>query len=77
VVSYTANAPDLYYHLPSAQHDYSGPLSFVDGHVEVRQWRNERTRQLAREKWIPNHLSLQFGDNEDLAWLRERASVLK
>ena len=69
--------PDLYYHLPSAQHDYSGPLSFVDGHVEIHRWTDGQTRELARKNWTPDHLALQFANNSDLRWLKERASVRK
>lgn len=65
----------LYYHLPSAQHNRSGNLSFVDGHVETHRWRDGTTSQLARERWIPDHLSLQYPSNPDLEWLKERASV--
>lgn len=67
----------LYYHLPSAQHDRSGTMSYVDGHVESRRWREAKTVHVAREKWIPNHFALQYPGNRDLAWLRERASIEK
>jgi type II secretory pathway pseudopilin PulG len=77
LINLTQTLRDLYYHLPSAQHDYSGPLSFVDGHVEIHRWRDPVTRELARENWTPNHLSLQFPNNVDLRWLQARASVLK
>jgi prepilin-type N-terminal cleavage/methylation domain-containing protein/prepilin-type processing-associated H-X9-DG protein len=69
--------PGLYYHLPSAEHRGSGVLTFADGHVRSRKWVDPVTSQLARQKWIPNHLSLQYPGNPDLDWLQERASVLK
>ncbi|MBX3746007.1 MAG: type II secretion system protein [Verrucomicrobiae bacterium] len=77
VISLGGWLPDLYYHLPSVQHNRSGTFSFADGHVESRRWRNAETTRLARERWIPNHIALQYPNNEDLAWLRERASVAK
>ena len=66
---------DLYYHLPSVQHAGFGTLSYADGHVEARKWKDPETTQLARQKWIPDHLSLQYPGNVDLPWIRERASV--
>jgi prepilin-type N-terminal cleavage/methylation domain-containing protein/prepilin-type processing-associated H-X9-DG protein len=65
----------LYYHLPSAQHRRSGTASFVDGHVETKRWRDPITVPEAREKWIPNHWTRWYPKNEDLRWLKERASV--
>ena len=69
--------PDLYYHLPSTQHGAAGVVSFADGHVDTHKWIDPTTTRLAREPWIPNHLSLQFPNNRDLDWLKEHASVQK
>jgi prepilin-type N-terminal cleavage/methylation domain-containing protein/prepilin-type processing-associated H-X9-DG protein len=69
--------PGLYYHLPSVSHDRSGVVTFADGHVEGHRWTDPTTTQLARERWIPNHLTLQFPGNPDLEWIQKRASVLK
>ena len=76
-VIHTGGFPGLYYHLPSAEHGPVGVVSFADGHVDTHKWIDAITIRLAREKWIPNHLSLQFQNNRDLDWLKERASVLK
>lgn len=67
----------LFYHLPSAQHTRRGNLSFVDGHVETRRWKDPTTTELARERWIPDHLSLQYPANRDLAWLQDHATLSK
>ncbi len=67
----------LYYHLPSAQHRGVGTVHFADGHVDSKRWRDPETTKLARERWIPNHLQLQFPGNPDLEWLRERATVAR
>lgn len=68
---------DLYYHLPSANHRRSGPLSFADGHVDTHRWRSEDSVKRALEGWLPDHLSLNFPNNQDLAWLKDHASVLR
>jgi prepilin-type N-terminal cleavage/methylation domain-containing protein/prepilin-type processing-associated H-X9-DG protein len=82
VVAYDSPRPGvgfkgLYYHLPSAQHRGRGNLSFADGHVETHRWKDPTTTALARERWIPDHISLQYPKNPDLAWLQERASQPK
>ena len=74
---HTGGFPGLYYHLPSVQHGPAGVVSFADGHVATHKWIDPVTTSLAREKWIPNHISLQFPNNRDLDWLKEHASVLK
>ena len=69
--------PGLYYHLPSVQHGQRGVVTFADGHVEGHRWTDPTTTRLARERWIPDHISLQFPGNPDLEWLKNRASALK
>lgn len=77
VVAINHGLTGLYYHLPSAQHRGRGNLSYADGHVETHRWRDPTTTALAKERWIPDHVSLQFPSNPDLAWLQERASQPK
>ncbi|MBL9127250.1 MAG: DUF1559 domain-containing protein [Verrucomicrobiales bacterium] len=77
VVAIDPGLKGLYYHLPSAQHGRRGNLTFVDGHVETHRWKDKETTELARERWIPDHLTLQYPGNADLAWLQERASQPK
>ncbi len=64
----------VYYQFPSMEHGGSGPISFADGHVELRRWRDPFTRQMARAEFV-THLNWAFAANEDLTWLREHASV--
>ena len=66
---------DCFFHLPSAQHDDRGVVSFADGHVESHRWIEPETTALARTNWLPNHLTIWMYGNRDLAWIRERASV--
>jgi prepilin-type processing-associated H-X9-DG protein len=64
-----------FYHYPSSLHNGSGILSFADGHVEVRRWKDPRTITpktsvsgiLAHWDWSPQ--------NADIDWLRQRTSI--
>ena len=67
----------IYYHLPSAQHQGAGALTFADGHVESHRWVEPKTVHDAQTvQWISTHLNFEPG-NRDLKWLQEHASVQK
>ena len=67
----------LYYHLPSAQHDRGGVVTFADGHIEGHRWVEQKTLQKAlNTQWITDHFNFEPG-NRDLKWLSEHASVRK
>ena len=65
-----------YYHFPSIEHDQGGVVSFADGHVEYKRWRDAYTLQMARAPFV-THLNMGFGSSADLNWLREHATVPK
>ena len=65
----------LFFHLPSAEHERGGVVSFADGHVESQKWRDAATVDQSRQKWIPNHWTLYLPGNRDLAWIKAHASV--
>lgn len=65
-----------YYHFPSIEHDQGGVVSFVDGHVEYKRWRDAYTLLMARTPFV-THLNIGFGSSADLNWLREHATVPK
>ncbi len=65
-----------FYHLPSAEHDHGGVVSFTDTHVEYHRWVEPRTITESSPNWIPNHWTLWLPANRDLQWLQARASVL-
>ena len=53
-----------------------GGVSFADGHVEYKRWRDAYTRQMARAPFV-THLNYVSDDYPDLNWLREHATVPK
>lgn len=59
--------------LPGAYHDGGAGLSFADGHVERRRWRDVRTTPpLVVGAAITDHFDSP--DNEDIGWLQERTT---
>jgi len=56
---------------PSTLHAMSGPLAFADGHAEMHQWVDSRTKVYK----LNVSISLQTG-NRDLDWLAQHASAL-
>ena len=49
---------DLFFHLPSVEHDLAGVVSFTDGHVESHKWVEASTITNAQQAWFPNHFTL-------------------
>jgi prepilin-type N-terminal cleavage/methylation domain-containing protein len=67
---------DRFFHFPATHHNRGGVLSFTDGHAESHRWRDPRTIRTAALGVKIGHDFLSPG-NRDLAWIHERASVLK
>lgn len=61
------------FHFPASHHNRSGDLSFADGHVETRRWRDPNTMLQAGPGGFLLHWA-HPADNKDLAWLREKTS---
>lgn len=65
---------DRFIHVPSSFHRNSGVVSFADGHVEAHKWLDPRTRK----NNVPGGAFIIHGEsspgNQDLKWLRERAT---
>jgi len=58
-----------FFHIPGAHHNGKGVAAFVDGHVEVLSWQDQRT--------ITNQSILHFEEsknNPDLKWLQTHAA---
>lgn len=60
--------------LPGARHNGGAVISFADGHVELKRWRDIRTKLPVQGK--PYH-AIDSPNNPDIAWLQERTSTLK
>jgi len=67
----------LFWHRPSVEHDNSGTLAFVDGHVEVHRWRDPNTIRLAQDpgNGDGNHFATVKSANQDLVWLQDHATA--
>ena len=59
----------LWSSLPASRHSGGGTLSYVDGHVELRKWKDPQTLVPVQRKFRP--VSLQT-DNQDRKWLLPR-----
>ena len=55
--------------LPAARHSGGGTLSYVDGHVELRKWKDPKTLVPVQRKYLAD---LRQTDNEDRRWLHPR-----
>ncbi|MBM3831671.1 MAG: type II secretion system protein [Verrucomicrobia bacterium] len=61
---------------PASYHNRAGGFSFVDGHSEIKRWRDARTMpKIQKGGTIP--LGVKSANNPDVLWLMERATVPK
>ena len=61
--------------LPAAYHDGATPISFVDGHVERRQWIDPSTKPPALPDAAHLPYAVPASEGHDFRWLMERTSV--
>jgi prepilin-type N-terminal cleavage/methylation domain-containing protein/prepilin-type processing-associated H-X9-DG protein len=66
---------DFFFNWPNSSHSRGGVVSFADGHVDYHRWRDQRTIT-AYSADYHDHQD-QSPNNQDLYWLRERATVKK
>jgi len=64
---------EAFFNFPNSSHNRGGVASFADGHVEYHRWRDQRTIT-AYSPDYHQHQDISAG-NQDLAWLRERATI--
>jgi hypothetical protein len=58
---------------PASYHNRAGGLSFVDGHSEIRKWRDARTMPTLRPRQGLS-LNVSSPNNPDVFWLMERTT---
>jgi|ERR1051325_9491520 prepilin-type N-terminal cleavage/methylation domain-containing protein/prepilin-type processing-associated H-X9-DG protein len=66
---------DYFFNFPGSSHNRRAVISFTDGHVDTHKWTDPRTLA-ARSTDYHQHSDASPG-NLDLAWLRERTTVLR
>jgi len=68
------NQPNLtqFGDVPASYHNGAGGVSFVDGHVETRRWRDPRTVSPQAPAWMFGPISSP--NNPDIEWMQERAT---
>jgi prepilin-type processing-associated H-X9-DG protein len=64
---------ESFFNFPNSSHNRGGVVAFSDGHVEYHKWRDGRTI-VGYSPDYHKHNDPSAG-NQDLAWLRERATV--
>jgi prepilin-type N-terminal cleavage/methylation domain-containing protein/prepilin-type processing-associated H-X9-DG protein len=64
---------DSFFNFPNSYHNRGGVVSFADGHVEYRRWKDQRTIE-ATSLDFHRHDDPSPG-NKDLVWLRDRTTV--
>ena len=62
-----------FFDLPGSWHHRACGFSFADGHSEIRRWRDDRTMPAVVQQGFVNDWLLS-PDNQDVAWLQERAT---
>lgn len=60
--------------IPASYHHRAGGLSFVDGHAEIRRWRDQRTMPPVRKNTGGLWEIVPSPNNPDIRWLQERAT---
>ena len=70
------NGPESYWpgHWPSTRHRRRGPVSFVDGHVEIHKWQDPRTGPEVHNWFDVYGNGWDARGNKDFAWLWERTN---
>jgi prepilin-type N-terminal cleavage/methylation domain-containing protein/prepilin-type processing-associated H-X9-DG protein len=58
---------------PASYHNRAGGFSFVDGHAEIKKWRDNRTCPVLRPGQ-PLGLNVQSAGNVDVYWMMERTT---
>jgi len=68
-------AEESFFNFPNSSHNNGGVVSFADGHVDYRKWRDKRTIAAISPDYHLHHDS-SVG-NADILWLQQRTTVKK
>jgi len=60
---------------PASYHNNSASISFTDGHVETRRWRDPRTTEKNPDAVSWHQHDQASPDNPDIVWLQQHASA--
>lgn len=66
---------DSFFNFPNSSHTRGGVVAFGDGHAEYHGWRDQRT--ITAFSYDYHRHDEPSAGNADLAWLRQRATVLR
>jgi prepilin-type processing-associated H-X9-DG protein len=66
---------DSFFNFPNSSHNRGGVVAFADSHVEYHRWKDARTITAYSANYH-NHSDASPG-NQDIYWLRQRATVPK
>jgi prepilin-type N-terminal cleavage/methylation domain-containing protein len=66
---------EAFFNFPGSAHNRAGVVSFSDGHIETRRWKDPRTVAAVSPDYH-NHNDLSIR-NADWMWLRDRTTVRK
>jgi prepilin-type N-terminal cleavage/methylation domain-containing protein/prepilin-type processing-associated H-X9-DG protein len=73
--------PTSWVNWPSTRHGYSASFSFLDGHAEVHQWLDSRTRNINHVKgpnsWGTAANIVAQPNNPDIEWLQSHTTAHK
>jgi prepilin-type N-terminal cleavage/methylation domain-containing protein/prepilin-type processing-associated H-X9-DG protein len=68
---------DSFFHLPGTFHNRGGVVSFADGHIERRRWKDPRTVQSLPGDSLFMLAGKVSPGNQDLRWLQQHATGRK
>ncbi len=62
--------------IPASYHNGSGGFSFADGHSEMKKWKDPRT-MAPFKRGVATPYDRPSPNNQDIAWMQERATRLR
>ena len=69
------STPDRFFNFPAVDHSQSGIVAFGDGHIEQHRWMHPFTLKAYSPRYHGHNDASP--NNQDIAWIRQRASTPK